>query len=41
MFIDPAEIPNGAHDWPPLWVMIIGVVIIFIVMRYGKDGDRS
>lgn len=29
--------PGGYNDWPPVWVIILGFVFIYIITRKDKD----
>lgn len=28
---------DGYNDWPPVWVVILGFIFIYIITRKGKD----
>ena len=34
------EILDGSKDWPPIWVMLLGLIIIYFVTRHNNTTDR-
>jgi len=41
MFFEPGGLFSKNPDWPPMWFIVVGVIVIIIIARCGRGDEEE